>query len=74
MCLPMSLPLATALAATALPKLSRRIIGLTQIDGRFEYSFRKLHIFSMGASRKKKMMKQQLTVKIDRQKRQCRGN
>lgn len=47
----MSLPLATLLAATPLPKLSRRIIGLTQIDGRFEYSFRKLNIFSTYAKK-----------------------
>lgn len=41
----MSLPLATLLFAILLPKLSRRITGdAMQIDGRFEYSFRKLKI------------------------------
>lgn len=45
--LPVSLPLATLPEATLLPKLSRRITGLAmQIDGRFEYSLRKLKIYS----------------------------
>lgn len=42
----MSLPLAT-LPAILLPKLSRRITGLMQIDGRFEYSFLKLKIYNI---------------------------
>lgn len=48
--LPMSLPLATLLA-TLLPKLSRRITGLMQIDGRFEYSFLKLKIYMIPTER-----------------------